>query len=147
MRGAAPLLAVAGLTVEFAAGGPPFRANHGVTFEVEAGEVLGIVGESGSGKSVLCRTILRLLAEPPARIVEGSVRFLGDELTQLDDAAMRRLRGNEIAMVFQNPMTSFNPLWTIGDQLTEGLRLHLRPPVEVRQDFIARHSALMDGLG
>ncbi|MEM7021804.1 MAG: ABC transporter ATP-binding protein [Pseudomonadota bacterium] len=124
MNPGAPLLDVDGLTVDFVAHGPPIRANDGVSLEVRAGEVLGIVGESGSGKTVLCKTILRLLADPPARIVAGSISFNGDDLTRLDEASMRRLRGNAIAMVFQNPMTSFNPLWTMGDQLTEGLRLH-----------------------
>ena len=124
MSSAAPLLAVDGLTVEFAVGDTSIRANDAISLEVRPGEVLGIVGESGSGKTVLCRTILRLLAEPPARIVAGSIRFRGEDLARLDETAMRRLRGNAIAMIFQNPMTSFNPLWTIGDQLTEGLRVH-----------------------
>jgi oligopeptide/dipeptide ABC transporter ATP-binding protein len=119
-----PLLAIKGLTVEFATGDRPIRANDSVSLEVNAGEIVGIVGESGSGKSVLCRTILRLLAEPPARIVEGSIRFAGEDLVPLDQSAMRRLRGDAIAMIFQNPMTSFNPLWTIGEQIVEGLRLH-----------------------
>ncbi|MEM7021912.1 MAG: ABC transporter ATP-binding protein [Pseudomonadota bacterium] len=124
MSAEAPLLAVDGLTVDFASGGPPIRANDDINLEVRSGEVLGIVGESGSGKTVLCKTILRLLAEPPARIVAGGIHFKGEDLTRLDEAAMRQLRGDAIAMVFQNPMTSFNPLWTMGDQLTEGLRLH-----------------------
>jgi oligopeptide/dipeptide ABC transporter ATP-binding protein len=119
-----PLLAIEQLTVEFQTGGRTIRANDRICLEVAAGEVVGIVGESGSGKSVLCRTILRLLAEPPARIVEGAIRFRDKDLAQLDEPALRRLRGNDIAMIFQNPMTSFNPLWTIGDQVVEGLRLH-----------------------
>lgn len=124
MSAEAPLLEVEDLTVEFATGAHTIRANDGITLDVRPGEVLGIVGESGSGKSVLCRSILRLLAEPPARIAGGAIRFRGNDLIRLDESGMRRLRGNAIAMVFQNPMTSFNPLWTIGDQLTEGMRLH-----------------------
>lgn len=119
-----PLLAISELTVEFDTGSRPIRANDRVTLDVQAGEVLGIVGESGSGKSVLCRTVLRLLPEPPARIAGGSIRFHDRDLIQLAEADMRRLRGDAVAMIFQNPMTSFNPLWSIGDQLTEGLRLH-----------------------
>lgn len=119
-----PLLAIRGLTVEFNTGTRPIRANDRITLDVQAGEVLGIVGESGSGKSVLCRAVLRLLPEPPARMAGGAILFRDRDLVRLAEAEMRKLRGDALAMIFQNPMTSFNPLWTIGDQLTEGLRVH-----------------------
>ncbi len=100
------------------------RANDGVSLAVPRGINLGIVGESGSGKSVLCRSILRLFP-PAARVsVSGSILYNGRDLLQLSEIEMRRLRGTEIRMVFQNPMTSLNPVWPIGDQITEGLRLY-----------------------
>src|ERR671926_1943049 len=99
------------------------RAVDGVSFHVEAGETLAIVGESGCGKSVTSMSILRLIPEPPGRIA-GSVRFQGRDLLTLPDSAMRDLRGNEISMIFQEPMTSLNPVLTIGRQIGETLRLH-----------------------
>jgi oligopeptide/dipeptide ABC transporter ATP-binding protein len=123
VNGTEPLLATRELSVEFGPRERPVRANDRVSLAVNAGEVFGIVGESGSGKSVLCRAVLRLLPQPPARVA-GAVEFRGRDLFALAEVEMRRLRGEAIAMVFQNPMTSFNPLWTIGDQVTEGLRAH-----------------------
>ncbi|HEY6433773.1 MAG TPA: ABC transporter ATP-binding protein [Acetobacteraceae bacterium] len=101
------------------------RAVDGVSFNLHSGETLGIVGESGSGKSVTARSIIRLLEEP-ARIVEGSIRFRGRELTTLPDAQLREIRGAEIAMVFQDPMTSLNPVLRIVRQLTETMTAHRR---------------------
>jgi oligopeptide/dipeptide ABC transporter ATP-binding protein len=91
---------------------------------VGEGETLGVVGESGSGKSVLCRAILRLLPSPPAQIEAKELRFAGRDLLGMSPAEMRAIRGQDIAMVFQNPMTSLNPVWPIGDQVSEGLRIH-----------------------
>ncbi len=101
------------------------KAVDGVSYELEEGEVLGVVGESGCGKSVSALSIMRLVANPPGRTVRGEVIFEGEDLLKMDDAEMRSVRGNKIAMVFQEPMTSLNPVLTIGRQLTETLELHL----------------------
>ncbi|UYN97777.1 MAG: ABC transporter ATP-binding protein [Enhydrobacter sp.] len=100
------------------------RAVDGVSYSVKAGETLGVVGESGCGKSVTALSILRLVANPPGRIVGGSVRFEGRNLFDLSDAEMERIRGNEISMIFQEPMTSLNPLYTVGHQIAEAVALH-----------------------
>ena len=101
------------------------RAVDGVSFEVRAGETLGIVGESGCGKTVTSLSILGLLPQPPAKIEDGSsIRFDGQELLGLGERQMRALRGNEIAMIFQEPMSSLNPVYTVGNQISEALRLH-----------------------
>jgi oligopeptide/dipeptide ABC transporter ATP-binding protein len=101
------------------------RAVDGVSFHVDEGEVLGIVGESGSGKSVTSLSIMRLIPEPPGEIMEGSsIRFGGRELLGLSPKEMRTVRGNDIAMIFQEPMSSLNPVYPIGDQIAEALRLH-----------------------
>jgi len=100
------------------------KAVDGVSFEMDEGEIIGIVGESGCGKSVTALSIMRLVANPPGRIVGGEVNFQGDDLLKLDESEMRKIRGNNIAMVFQEPMTSLNPVLTVGRQLTETIELH-----------------------
>ena len=100
------------------------RAIEGLTLTVQAGEVLGIVGESGCGKSVTALSVMRLIPPKSGRIVQGSVSFEGKDLATLDDAQMRAIRGNQIAMVFQEPMTSLNPVHTIGAQIAEAVRIH-----------------------
>src|SRR5919109_3462367 len=101
------------------------RAVDGVSFTVEAGQTLGIVGESGCGKSVTALSILRLLPDPPAKLVGGSIRFEGRELTTMDERELEDVRGRKIAMVFQDPMTALNPTLTIGTQICEVLERHL----------------------
>lgn len=120
----APLLDVVELTVAFRSGRGSVIANDRVSLSVAAGETLGIVGESGSGKSVFCRSLLRLLPTPPARISARRLSFRGQELLELRERDMRRVRGQGIAMIFQNPMSSLNPVWNIGDQIGEVLRLY-----------------------
>src|ERR1700716_3497999 len=99
------------------------RAVDGVSFQVDEGETLAIVGESGCGKSVTAMSLMRLTPDPPGKI-GGSVRFQGKDLLQLSDCEMRAIRGNDISMVFQEPMTSLNPVLTVGRQIGETLRLH-----------------------
>jgi peptide/nickel transport system ATP-binding protein len=102
------------------------KAVDGVSFSLARGETLAIVGESGCGKSVASLSLMRLVADPPGRIVGGSVRLGGTDLLGLDEAAMRDIRGNRIAMIFQEPMTSLNPVMTVGRQISEALILHQR---------------------
>src|SRR5471030_1795352 len=100
------------------------RAVDGVSYALKSGETLGVVGESGCGKSVSALSILRLVADPPGRIVGGTVEFEGRNLLEFSQAEMERIRGNEISMVFQEPMTSLNPLYTVGRQIAEAVALH-----------------------
>jgi oligopeptide transport system ATP-binding protein len=102
------------------------KAVDGVTYEVSEGEILGLVGESGCGKSVSALSILRLIPNPPGKIVGGEILFDGQDLLKADEEEIRHIRGNRIAMVFQEPMTSLNPVLTIGRQLTEAIELHLK---------------------
>ena len=119
-----PLLRVENLRTHFHTRDGVVRAVDGVSFDVHAGQTLAIVGESGCGKSVTSLSILRLLPMPPARIVEGRIVFDGRDLLALSEAEMRAIRGNAIAMIFQEPMTSLNPVLTIGRQIAEALVLH-----------------------
>jgi peptide/nickel transport system ATP-binding protein len=121
-----PLLSVTNLTTAFAIARGEITAIEDVSFSLEEGEILGIVGESGSGKSVTALTIMGLLPQPPARVARGEIRFDGKVLTKLSDARMQRIRGPGIAMVFQEPMTSLNPVFTIGEQVMETIRAHER---------------------
>ncbi len=121
---AEPLLRVQDLKTYFYTDEGVAKAVDGVSFEVRPQETLGIVGESGCGKSVTSLSILRLIPDPPGRIVAGHIEFQGKDLLALSEKEMRRIRGNEIAMIFQEPMTSLNPVYTVGDQIMEVLRLH-----------------------
>ncbi|MGE3874128.1 MAG: ABC transporter ATP-binding protein [Parvibaculaceae bacterium] len=120
----APLLSVEGLSIGFATEEGPIRVVEDVSFAVKGGETLGLVGESGCGKSVTAQTIMRLLPSPPSRIEAGRIGFGGIDLATTSEAQMRKIRGNDIAMIFQEPMTSLNPTMTIGDQIAEALLLH-----------------------
>jgi peptide/nickel transport system ATP-binding protein len=120
-----PLLQVRDLRTYFHTDAGTARAVDGVSFEVEKGEVLGIVGESGCGKSVTSLSIMQLIPRPPGEIMEGSsIRLRGEELIGAGERRMRELRGDDIAMIFQEPMTSLNPVYRVGDQIAEALRLH-----------------------
>src|SRR5450756_2402061 len=118
------LLEVRDLTTCFKVEGGEFTAVDGISFSVQAGRTLGIVGESGCGKSVTSLSIMGLLPKGQGRISAGSVVFEGRDLAALSPQDMRTLRGNRMAMIFQEPMTSLNPAFTIGDQLIEGIRCH-----------------------
>ncbi len=100
------------------------KAVDGVDFSIKPGETVGIVGESGCGKSVTSLSIMRLVESPPGRIVDGEILFEGEDLTKFSEKEMRKIRGNDISMIFQEPMTSLNPVYTVGDQITEALILH-----------------------
>ena len=100
------------------------KAVDDVSFEVEEGHTMGIVGESGCGKSVSCLSVMRLIQDPPGKIVGGEVLFKGQNLLDVDEVVMRKIRGNSISMIFQEPMTSLNPVFTCGDQIMEALILH-----------------------
>ena len=120
------LLSVSNLTTVFRTGRGEAAAIEDVSFDLAEGEILGLVGESGSGKSVTALTIMGLLPSPPARVASGQVLFQGQDLLRLSDSALRRVRGPGIAMVFQEPMTSLNPVFTIGDQVMETIAAHER---------------------
>lgn len=120
-----PLLSVEDLVVAFEGDEGEMRAVDGVSFTVGAGEAVGVVGESGCGKSVTSLAVLRLLPEPPGRVAGGRVVFGGKDLLGLSEKEMRAVRGKEIAMIFQEPMTALNPVLTVGAQIAEGLRHHL----------------------
>ena len=114
-----PLLEVKNLHTEFRTGAGLVRAVDGISYTVDPGETVAIVGESGSGKSVGALSILRLIPDPPGQITQGQVLFAGRDLMGLSEEEMRQVRGGDIGMVFQEPMTSLNPVLTIGRQITE----------------------------
>jgi peptide/nickel transport system ATP-binding protein len=120
------LLEVRDLVTEFRTEHGTIRAVDEVSFEVPRGKTLGVVGESGCGKSVTALSIMRLIPDPPGKIAKGSIRYRGKNLITLSDREMRDIRGNKISMIFQEPMTSLNPVFTVGDQVAEAVRLHQR---------------------
>jgi peptide/nickel transport system ATP-binding protein len=121
-----PLLEVEGLVTEFTTEAGSVRACDGVSFRIPAGRAVALVGESGSGKSVTALSLLRLVRDPPGRITAGTIRFRSRNLLELTEKEMRAIRGDEIAMIFQEPLTALNPVYTAGDQVAEVLVLHRR---------------------
>jgi len=121
----APVLEVNGLKTQFFTQDGVVKAVNGISYELNEGETLGIVGESGCGKSVSVMSLMRLIPMPPGKIVGGKAIFENQNLMEIDDNEMRSVRGNKIAMIFQDPMTSLNPVLTIGKQVSEALELHL----------------------
>jgi len=119
-----PLLEVDDLHMHFFTRDGVVKAVDGVSFTLEAGHTLGVVGESGSGKSVTALSIMRLVPEPPGKVVQGDIRFKGESILAMPEKDQRALRGNRIAMIFQDPMTSLNPVHRIGKQIAEPLRIH-----------------------
>ena len=140
----ANLLEVKDLATHFFTQDGVVKAVDGISYTLAEGEVLGVVGESGCGKSVHALSIMRLVANPPGRIVGGEILFEGENLLNMDDSEMRHIRGNRIAMVFQEPMTSLNPVLTIGRQLTETLELHQKM---ARQEARTRAAELLQTVG
>lgn len=141
----APALRIRGLSVHFETMEGVSQATHRVSYDVMPGEIVGVVGESGSGKTVTVMAALGLLAKPPARIAHGEVIFDGRDLLTLDDAELREIRGNDIGFVFQDPLTSFNPVITIGAHLKEALRLH--DPTMTRASIRERSIELLRRVG
>ncbi len=119
-----PLLRVRDLAIQFGSGDRTVHAVNGISYDLPAGETLGVVGESGCGKSVSSLALLRLLPKPAARVTSGSIQFEGDDVLTLPEEAVRALRGNRMAMIFQDPMTSLNPVLSVERQLTEVLETH-----------------------
>ncbi len=139
-----PILSVKNLTVEFITEHGWVKVVEDVSFNVFPGDALGIVGESGSGKSVTAMAILGLLPTPPGRIAQGSVTFNGKELLGLSSRALNRIRGNDISMVFQEPLTSLNPAYTVGDQIAETVRRHRKV---TRKEAWGRAVEMLDLVG
>jgi peptide/nickel transport system ATP-binding protein len=140
----APLLAVEDLVTTFRTEHGEVRAVDGVSFEVPRGTTVGVVGESGCGKSVTALSILRLVPTPPGRIAAGRVLYDGKDLAHLDEKGLQALRGNKISMIFQEPMTSLNPVFTVGEQVAEAIRLHQG---KSRKDALARAAELFRLVG
>jgi oligopeptide transport system ATP-binding protein len=139
-----PLLQVKDLRTHFYTEEGLVKAVDGITYDVQEGETLALVGESGCGKSISALSLLKLIPIPPGRIVSGEVHFEGEDLMKLNEDALRKIRGNRISMVFQEPMTSLNPVLTIGKQMTEALELHLKLNKEAA---VARAVQLLEMVG
>jgi len=118
------LLRVEGLRIDFETEEGVLKAVRGIDFSIRKGEVLGLVGESGCGKSVTALSILRLVSSPPGRVAGGAILFQGEDLLRLSPGRIQKVRGDRISMIFQEPMTSLNPLYPVGDQIMEAIRLH-----------------------
>ena len=118
------LLSIKDLVVEYRTDGSTVHAVNGVSLDLKRGEILGLVGETGAGKTTIARTILRILPDPPAKVCGGTVEFDEQELLSLPENQMRKIRGNKIAMIFQDPMTALDPVETVGSQITEAVKIH-----------------------
>jgi len=119
-----PLLDIANLQTHFFVRGQVAKAVDNVSLTIESGKTLGLVGESGCGKSVTAHSIIQLIPDPPGKIVGGQIIFSGNDLLSYSEKQMRKIRGNQISMIFQEPMTSLNPVFSVGDQVGEVIRLH-----------------------
>jgi oligopeptide/dipeptide ABC transporter ATP-binding protein len=140
---AEPLLAIDGLRVEFGPADAPLAAVKGVGLEVHAGEIVGLIGESGSGKSLTCRSVMRLIG-PPGRIAAGTIAFEGRDVLAMSPKELRDFRAHEAGMIYQDPFSSLNPVFRIGDQVAETLRANLG----MGKDEARRHAVeLLDGVG
>src|SRR3954454_8770042 len=141
-----PLLELRNLSIGFHTERGQIRPVRDVSMSIFPGQTLAVVGESGCGKSVTALSVLRLIPQPPGEIVSGEIRFQGRDLLQLPEREMQRVRGKEIAMIFQEPMTSLNPVYTIGDQIVEAITLHQH--VNSREAYEIAEQSLRDvGIG
>ena len=139
-----PLLEVKDLKTQFFTREGVVHAVDGVSYAVDEGKTLGLVGESGCGKSVSALSVMRLIPDPPGKIVEGQILFEDRDLVPLSEREMRDMRGNQISMIFQDPMTSLNPVVRIGLQMTEGIQLHMGLSKKEAED---RAVELLDAVG
>ena len=138
------LLSVRDLVVKYITGSSTINAVNGVSFSVKKGETLGIVGETGAGKTTIAKSIMRILPEPPSKICGGDIAFYGEELLTAKMARMRQIRGDKISMIFQDPMTSLNPIERVGDQISESIRLHSRLS---RKEVVERSKQMLEKVG
>ena len=134
------ILSLKDVVSEYTQGGEVIHAVNGVSLDLRKGSALGLVGETGAGKTTIAKTILRILPDPGGRMVSGSIKMDGVELTELSDDDMRHYRGDRIAMIFQDPMTALNPLMTVGDQIMEIIQIHDR---EIKHDEAEKRAAEM----
>ena len=118
------LLSVKDLEVQYTSGGEIIHAVNGVSFDLARGKTLGLVGETGAGKTTIAKAIMRILPDPPAKILGGEVWLDGEDLLKLPEKQMQKIRGNKVSMIFQDPMTALNPIFTVGDQISEVIQLH-----------------------
>ena len=130
------LLEIDDLRTQFFTSAGTVKAVDGISYTVDEGETVAIVGESGCGKSVSALSVLRLIPDPPGRIVGGKINFSGKNLLELSDSEIRNVRGRDITMIFQEPMTSLNPVFTIGNQIIEAVQLHQKLDYEQRKKRI-----------
>lgn len=121
---AEPILEIKDLCVEYTSGKDVVKAVNGISFTLEKGELLGLVGETGAGKTTTALSIMRLIPTPPGRIVSGEINYKGENLMKKSEREMRKIRGHEISMIFQDPMTALNPMHTVGEQIAEVIKLH-----------------------
>jgi oligopeptide/dipeptide ABC transporter ATP-binding protein len=136
MEASHPLVEVDSLSIQFGSRRRPVRAVRDVSFTIQAGETVALVGESGCGKSVTALSLARLLPSPPARYTQGAIRYKGHEVLEMKDSALRKLRGNEVSYVFQEPASSLNPVFTIGNQIGEAVHLH-RPDANRDNEIVS----------
>ena len=118
------LLRVEDLVVEYSSGKSVIHAVNGVSFVLKKGKTLGLVGETGAGKTTIAKAIIRILPDPPAKVRRGDIFFEGEQLFHLSEKKMKKIRGDRISMIFQDPMTALNPIFTVGDQIAETIRVH-----------------------
>jgi peptide/nickel transport system ATP-binding protein len=140
------LLTVADLRVHLFTSRGVIPAVDGISFQLSAGQALGIVGESGCGKTMTALSVMRLLPSPPARVVSGTIRFHDEDLLSMPDVRLREIRGGSMAMIYQDPQTSLNPVFTIGEQIAESVRLHRKDGnaaarVRLSASTLRRHAA------
>ena len=118
------ILSIRDLVVQYTSGGDVVEAVNGISFSIREGETLGLVGETGAGKTTVAKSIMRVLPDPPAKLKNGEILFRGENILEIKEYAMRKIRGKKISMIFQDPMTALNPVFPIGDQIAEVIQIH-----------------------